>query len=122
MTGAVVRHFTVRNRDQIAPEDPVIGAQFNVARHRLNRRTPGIAPPRVITKQAHLRDIAARLHIRRDRPHQPQPASPADFIHIGRVGGLKRGLIAKLLYRLIRRSIRHNYHVLCHTLLLTFYP
>ena len=114
MPGAVVLHLAVHNSDKIASKDPVIHRQVDIASDSLDGRPPRIIAARVVSKQAHLRHVTARLHPRRHGPHEALPALGAYPVHVRRLGRFQRSGAVEFFKRLIGGAVRNDNCIFCH--------
>jgi hypothetical protein len=62
LAGGETFHHAVLNRDKVAANRPVVGAQLNSLGGGFERRAAGVEFERVVSKQAHRRHVAAGGH------------------------------------------------------------
>ena len=115
VTGGEVDHRRrcgVVQRDQVATERDVVGAELDAHRRRLDGRAPGVEARRVVPEDRHVADVAAGRKALGDHRR------PADFGASGKArqgghrGRLEGRPVAELGERLVRASVGHEDDVL----------
>ena len=115
MTGGEVDHRRrcgVVQRDQVATERDVVGAELDAHRRRFDRRAPGVEARRVVPEDRHVADVAA------GRKPLGDHRRPADFGARGKARQcghrcrLEWSAAVELGERLVGASVRHEDDVL----------
>ena len=98
-------HATVGNRDEIATHRPIIGAEFDSLRRRLQRRSARVIDQRIVPEQTHRPHIAAGGQFIGNCDGTSDETLLGNRIHVRGFGEFQRSDAAQRGLRFISTSI-----------------